>query len=378
MDDSFLFNKQKEQEQNIIIKEQEKAAEQSNMQPLQQRQNETAITRGPENMDPMQKVIYDKFVTSAEKEKWVNASTVAAGSPIQEYKPKKESVKKKVSNWWNRSKNTQKAREKFKNENADYMTLALINQYSEASEPAVESMKLLEEEAKKNNVQLPAGTTRCALFMFQGYKKDDNGQPADEKEKAKMKADMEVIKGYGNGELEKRRPILNRLVNDALSFKISPDMFDKEYIRCNFMDMQRKINLLGELEGLLLKTDKVNQQYYDSLPERVKARLKFLEEFHGKASLAFSTKIKLFHVTENGTFRDYTDDNEAVNEYPIEKNGEIVEKEMTDHEFHYHNYITFYKENKSKINGADSNMTIESAVKEEYVQKYGKDAQKIL
>ena len=44
MDDSFLFNQQKEQEKNIVIKEQEKTAEQlSDMQPLQQMQNEAAV-----------------------------------------------------------------------------------------------------------------------------------------------------------------------------------------------------------------------------------------------------------------------------------------------------------------------------------------------
>ena len=98
-------------------------------------------------------------------------------------------------------------------------------------------------------------------------------------EKAKKEANTEVIKNYSSGKLEDRRPILNRLVNEALSFKFSPDMLDKEYIEHNFVDMQRKMTLLGELEGLL-KVDEINKKYYDGLPQSVKSRLDFLADFH--------------------------------------------------------------------------------------------------
>ena len=189
MDDSFLFNQQKEQEKNIVIKEQEKATTQlSDMQPLQQMQNEAAVRYDKKKLDPMQRLVYDKFMSSAEKMELVNASNVAEGSPVQEYKPQKESVKKKVSNWWKRSKNTKKAREKFKNKNADYMTLELVNQYSEAEGQASEQMSVLIKECEKNKLNSFAGLARSGIFMFQGYKTDINGQPANEEEKAKKES----------------------------------------------------------------------------------------------------------------------------------------------------------------------------------------------
>ena len=378
MDDSFLFNKQKEQEKNIVIREQENTAEQlSEMQPLQQMQDESTVHYDKKNLNPMQRLVYDKFMSSAEKTELANASNVAEGSPVQEYRPQKESVKKKVSTWWKRSKNTRKARKQFKNKHADYMTLELVNQFSGAIQQSDEQMTMLQQECEKNKVSIYAGTARSGLFLFQGYKTDVNGQPADEKEKEKMEANKAVIKKYGSGKLEERRPILNRLVNEALSFKLSPDMLDKEYIEHNFVEMQRKIILLGELEGLL-KSDAVNKEYYESLPRSVKERLAFMEEFHGKASFAFSFRLRQFNVTETGKFKDYTEENKERGEYPVEENGEIVEKEMTEYDFHYHNYINFYKENKNKIEGAGSPMTVESAVKEEYMQKYDKDLQAIL
>ena len=373
MDDSFLFNQQKEQEKNIVIKEQEKATTQlSDMQPLQQMQNETAVTYDKKKLDPMQRLVYDKFMSSAEKMELVNASNVAEGSPVQEYKPQKESVKKKVSNWWKRSKNTKKAREQFKNKNADYMTLELVNQYSEAEGQASEQMSVLIKECEKNKLNSFAGLARSGIFMFQNYKKGIDGQPENEEEKAKKDANTALIKNYSSGKLEDRRPILNRLVNEALSFNFSPDMLDKEYIEHNFVDMQRKMTLLGELEGLL-KVDEINKKYYEGLPQSVKSRLDFLADFHGRASLAFSFRLRAFNVTETGGFKDFTNENKELNMYPIEENGELVEKQMTEYDFHYHNYISFYKENKSKIDGAGSPMTVESAVKEEYMQKYDKD-----
>ena len=197
MDEIMLSNQQKELEQNKMLQQTEqKQLQQGDMQQEMLMQQDMLLNSYAETkLSPTQQRIYENFLSKQQKQQLVNASQVADGMPVQDYKPKKQSVKKKVSNWWNRSKRSKQARERYDDKNVNYLTDIAIQAETELAEQTnwqMNEMRILNQ--KNGNPDLD-DMNRSSFFFFQGYKKNEDGAPLNDEERKKK---YYAIKSYYN------------------------------------------------------------------------------------------------------------------------------------------------------------------------------------
>ena len=365
----MVSNQPKEQEQNIQMQQQNQETQQpQQFDNMMQQQNETLASYDTTKLNPLQQYIYEKHLSKAQKQELLEASQVADGAPIQEHKPEKQSVKKKVSTWWNRSKRTKMAQQEYGDKSATYLTKSAIQAEQELKEQTDGPIAELVKKNQENGNGDPDVLSRCGYFFFQGYKKNENGEPLNAEERKKKESDEKIMKAYASGKLEERRPILNRFVNEALNFKFTPDMLSGDYLESNYKELRRMSSLIGELHKLL-NDDPVNKEYFEALPQKVKKRLELVEKMQGEFSMAIIWRMKEIGVNfQSGTYEEMDKDS-IGEEYTIEKNGKEVTKYMTHAEYYKIQYMKYMKENASEINELNTSMTVESAIKEEYIEK---------
>ena len=191
MDDKMFASQQKELEQMQMIQQ----TEQKQLQQNDVMQQDMALKSYPAEtkLSPMQQRIYEKFLSKEQKQQLVGASQVADGMPQQDYKPKKQSVKKKASNWWSRSKRTKQAQEKYDDKKTSFLTEVALQAEVELKQDIDESKQQMIELGEKTGVTGMDKLGRFGVFFFQEYKKGENNEPLNAEELKKKQSNEKII-----------------------------------------------------------------------------------------------------------------------------------------------------------------------------------------
>lgn len=104
---------------------------------------------------------------------------------------------------------------------------------------------------------------RVLHSFLNGYKKKEDGEPATEEDARKMQEDRTFIDDYISGDLERRRPHLERITNELLSAQITADMFSKEYVSQHAADMKVLFDRMVYFENM--RHDPINAPFFEQL-----------------------------------------------------------------------------------------------------------------
>ena len=368
MDDKMFASQQKELEQMQMIQQ----TEQKQLQQNDVMQQDMALKSYPAEtkLSPMQQRIYEKFLSKEQKQQLVGASQVADGMPQQDYKPKKQSVKKKASNWWSRSKRTKQAQEKYDDKKTSFLTEVALQAEVELKQDIDESKQQMIELGEKTGVTGMDKLGRFGVFFFQEYKKGENNEPLNAEELKKKQSNEKIIEAYASGKLEDRRPLLDNLVNRVLNYKFTPDMLSDGYLDAHYKEYRQMAALIAELENLF-KDDPVNKEYYDSLPKKVKERLYLVQDLQKEFSMAFFWRMREVGVDVQTAkyVGDQFEDEDLMGEFTEMKNGKEVTTFKRQSEHYKDEFIKYIKSNKQNLKQLDKPMTVE----EEYNEKRRQD-----
>jgi len=105
--------------------------------------------------------------------------------------------------------------------------------------------------------------TRMIRVFCKGYKKDWKGQPATEADRRAMNEDRRWLDDYLSGDAQRRKPHLDRITNEILSFRFTPEMLTTENFIKNASKLKEMADKLMYFENLYNE----NEQYFKSLPQ---------------------------------------------------------------------------------------------------------------
>lgn len=203
---------------------------------------------------------YNQSLMEKSREKWPvsEASKTAEGQPAQTQKPAKQTYKQKRE-----EKRLDRAAKK-KNPMADHVSYHMVEGLQQELSARDNSFNIMPKElmakAQKEHVD-----TRVLRIYLHGYQVNKNGEPASEKDAAYRAADQKFLADYISGDVERRRPHLDRMMEQALSVNVSPEMFTPEYLEHHAGEVHQALNIMVYFDNVY--QDPVNKPYFDALPQ---------------------------------------------------------------------------------------------------------------
>ena len=113
----------------------------------------------------------------------------------------------------------------------------------------LEDVKTRLQEQKNSVITLPRGAeepigdqvdNRVLQAFVHGYKAKRNGRPVDAQNERYQREDHEFINDYASMNLERRKPHLDRIVEQVLSINYKLDMLSKQYVTEHPGEMKQK------------------------------------------------------------------------------------------------------------------------------------------
>ena len=182
----------------------------------------------------------------------VQANRTAQGQPLQELPSPKLSL-------------AEKSRNKQKRKQAQ-------NHHPNATEQSFDIAQALDQRQKKidNSMNTVGGMAavrehgydcRVLLDFCQGYKVDKMGNPATEEDARKMREDKQFIEDYDSKDAQRRKPHLDRCVDEVLRIELHDWMFDAPYVIEHAAELRSYAQKLLLIQNL--RDD--NPEYFEQL-----------------------------------------------------------------------------------------------------------------
>lgn len=203
---------------------------------------------------------YNQRLMEKSREKWPasNASETAEGQPVQTQKPAKQTYKQKRE-----EKRLDKAAKK-KNPMADHVSYHMVEGLQQELSARDNSFNGISEELMAQAHRKKVDTRVLRIFLH-GFQVNKNGEPASEKDAAYRAADQKFLEDYISSDLERRRPHLDRMMEQALSVNVTPEMFTPEYLEYHAGEVHQAANIMTYFDNVY--QDPVNKPYFDALPQ---------------------------------------------------------------------------------------------------------------
>lgn len=205
------------------------------------------------------------------RDKWMqtklslHAKKTAEGRPAQIQKPAKKTFKQKREDA--RLDRVAKQKAPF----ADHVSMHMIDSLRSYQQRRDNSFDMITPEemqqAEENHVDL-----RVVHIFLTGYQKNEAGEPENDTQQRIKDDDRNMINAFLSRDLQRRRPYLDRMVDQVLKVNISDDMLTEEYLEYHAGEMQEQINRMVCMQNLM--NDSVNEEYFDKLPPYVTELLK--------------------------------------------------------------------------------------------------------
>ncbi len=196
----------------------------------------------------------------------LQARKTAEGQPTQIQAPAKKTYKQR------REDRRLDAVAREKNAVMDHISLRMMESLGEEKQmhdlPVDELSPELKAQVEANNIDMRVLNT----FVY-GYKKDANGEPEDPIHARRRDQDRAFLADYISGDLERRKPHLDRMLKQVMEIDITEEMFKPEYMEYHAGELREKINQLVYFENV--SQDPINKPYFDALPQLTKDLIKY-------------------------------------------------------------------------------------------------------
>ena len=294
------------------------------------------------------------------RDKWMqtklslHAKKAAEGRPTQVQKPAKKTFKQKREDA--RLDKVAKQKASF----ADHVTMHMLDSLHSYQQLRDNSFAMITPEelqqAELNNVDL-----RVVHVYLNGYRMNAAGEPENEYEQRRRDDDRNMIDAFLSRDLQRKRPYLDRMVDQVLKVNISDDMMTEEYLEYHAGEMQEQINRMVCMQNTM--NDSANKEYFDNLPPYVTALLqtRVLDRYaqYG-AVMARISSIKSIDPDTGRLQTDQRDQNDVemlkqtlVMEREAMKTG-LLQSRIEEHQVIEREYRKLYEaERKNLQEGAD-------------------------
>lgn len=203
---------------------------------------------------------YNQSLVEKSRDKWPmsEASETAEGQPAQTQKPAKKTYKQK------REEKRLDRLAKKENPVADHVSYHMVEGLKQELGARDNSFNIMPKElmakAQKEHVD-----TRVLRIFLHGHQVNRKGEPASENDAAYRAADQKFLEDYISGNVERRRPHLDRMMEQALSVNVTPEMFTPEYLEHHAGEVHQALNIMVYFDNVY--QDPVNKPYFDALPQ---------------------------------------------------------------------------------------------------------------
>lgn len=155
----------------------------------------------------------------------------------------------------------------------------------------------LEREAIAAAKQKKLETLMQAEAFCSGYRMDRKGRPATKEDQARKEQDQALIEAYISGDVEQRRPYLEKFKNELMTFNVTEDTLSDAYILKNAARLKQITDRVAYYEKMMKDPD--NAAYFDGLPTGETAVLKRRMTLLGQVGGYFAGKTNLYSVDSN-------------------------------------------------------------------------------
>lgn len=111
---------------------------------------------------------------------------------------------------------------------------------------------------------------RVLRSFCHGYQTNKRGEPLTPQDQARKQADEIFLRDYVSADLQRRKPHLDRMVNELLNVKLTDEMFTDEYLCTHTIEMKSLIDRMVYFENIT--KDPVNAPYFEQM-DPLKRRL---------------------------------------------------------------------------------------------------------
>ena len=181
----------------------------------------------------------------------------AAGEPQQMQAPAQETYKQK------RERRRQERIAKRHHKCADGDSYRMLEEVKTRSNERWNSIRTLPREVRE---QIGDQVDRRVLQIYvHGYKAKRDGSPVDAENERYQREDHQFVEDFASLDLERRKPHLDRIVEQVLAIRYTPDMLSMQYIIEHPGEMKQKADQYVYFQNVY--SDPVNRPYFDALPE---------------------------------------------------------------------------------------------------------------
>ena len=206
-----------------------------------------------------QKTINEQLMQNvARRHPPVKAKKTAKGTPVQKQKPAKKTFKQK------REDKRLDEQAKEISPVADHISIRMYEGLRRNKTLEDNSENLLTKEQKKEAASKGIDMRVLGVFVY-GYRTNKKGQPASRQDKAHKEADLKFLNDYASKDLERRRPHLDRILEQVLNIRVTMDMLTPEYMEDHMGEVYKQVSQMVYFQNIY--NDPVNKKYFDELPQ---------------------------------------------------------------------------------------------------------------
>lgn len=206
-----------------------------------------------------QKTINEQLMQNAARQHPpVKVKETAKGTPVQKQKPAKKTFKQK------REDKRLDEQAKEITPVADHISIRMYEALQKNKKLEDNAENLLTDEQKKEAAK--NGIDMCVLRTYAyGYLTNKKGQPASRQDKARKEADLKFLNDYASKDLERRRPHLDRILEQVLNIRLTMDMLTPEYMEDHMGEVYKQVCQMVYFQNIY--QDPVNKKYFEELPQ---------------------------------------------------------------------------------------------------------------
>lgn len=218
----------------------------------------TLITQQVEENEQLVQNAYTQF-------SFAKAKKSASGNPSQIQKPAKKTFKQ------NREDKRLDLVAKEITPAADHVSLHMMQSLMANKQLQDNAMDLFKNDPEvhmEKDVDM-----RVMRNFLKGFATDKNGEPEGKKDRLRKQENIRFINDYCSGDVERRRPHLDRMMEEALSVNITEDMLTTKYLEYHAGEVQLQICKLVYFHNVY--RDPINKPYFDELSQAKKDLIEY-------------------------------------------------------------------------------------------------------
>ncbi len=189
-----------------------------------------------------------------EKCRKIEADRTAEGRPVQIQRPAQKTYKQR------REDKRLDSKAKKITPLADHMSIHMVERLKKKKNMHSNSFTQdMIDEAVRQHVD-----RRVLNTFVSGYETNKNGEPLNEYQQNRKELDRQFLEDYISKDEQRRKPHLDRMLEQVLNTDITEEMLEPEYMEYHAGELHEQISRLVYFDNVY--KDPVNKAYFDALP----------------------------------------------------------------------------------------------------------------